>query len=457
MSYGMVLIIVTVVWLVSLYKFNFEILSPASLFPLGLAVSCALAIVGKDSWNSVDEISLGTIQIIIIGCLSFAVGCLISARIANRIPVSTLKIIAVDRRETSASIVRYESLKYAIFYGIIIIAIALRVYETFQIAKELGFDSTASYFEVTRMVRDETAVFNSAESIRFDVGFSLLERQLEKIAVALGYVSVYLLSTNIGNWKNIKQILPSAGLLLLSSVFVLSTGSRSTILFYIIAYIACYSIMSIKNGASPRKVALRVALYGILAALIGSLVFFLMGGLVGRSTSSGIVRYVSFYFGSGIPAFQQLLDCSAPEVTVPGLRSFYYAYSLLYKLGIISNFPGYSLGWINLGGLDCNVFTGFARYYFDFGLAGVVILSLASGLILSAIYLIARITFSPSWVLVLCYLTPRFFDMAREEFVFSRLLSSTQIISIIIMIALLAIYYYEPKQGALSFSIRKRN
>lgn len=448
MSYGIILIIVTVIWVISLYKYSFEILSPASLFQLGIVTSCALALIGKESWNPVSEVNVTTALIIVIGCAAFAVGCFIATVLMKILPQSKLEKPGAKSEAKLAKDVRFKAGKYGIFYAIIVFAIILRIYETFQIAENLGL-TTGNYFEATRVVRDETAIFNSAESIRLGVGFSFLERQMEKIAVALGYVSVYLLAVDVSKKHSLKEIIPSLGLLGLSSAFILSTGSRSTILFYVVAFIACYSLISIKDGVSSRLVSLRVAVFGIIAAIIGSIVFYLMGGLVGRSTSSNIVRYVSFYFGSGVPALQQLIEGGALETTVPGLRSFYYAFSLLYKLGIIDSFPSYSLGWINLGGLDCNVFTGFARYYLDFGMAGVVILSLLAGLILSLMYLMARTTFSPAWILAVCYLTPRFFDMAREEFVFSRLLSSTQLVSILLMIAILAFYYYEPRRGAV--------
>lgn len=454
MSYGVILISVTIVWLISLYKYNFELLAPASLFQLGIVTSCFLAVIGKESWNPVNEVSITTVQIIVIGCIAFAVGCYIATVLVKKLPYGKLKEPRAKSEAKLARAVRFEAAKYGIFYAIIIFAIILRILETLQIAENLGL-TTGNYFEATRLVRDETAVFNSAESIRLGVGFSFLERQMEKIAVALGYVSVYLLAVGFTKKHSLKEIVPSVGLLGLSGAFILSTGSRSTILFYVVAFIACYSLLSIKNGVSSRLVSLRVAIFGIIAAIIGSLAFYFMGGLVGRSTSSNIVRYVSFYFGSGVPALQQLIEGGALEMTVPGLRSFYYAFSLLYKLGIVDNFPGYSLGWINLGGLDCNVFTGFARYYLDFGMVGVVILSMLAGLILSLMYLIARTTFSPTWILVVGYLTPRFFDMAREEFVFSRLLSSTQLVSILIMVAILAFYYYEPRQGA-AYLLRKK-
>ena len=147
-----------------------------------------------------------------------------------------------------------------------------------------------------------------------------------------------------------------------------------------------------------------------------------------------------------------ILETGFPPVPFLGIRTFYYLAAIMYKIGIIQNFPSYSIAWVNLDGNSSNVFTCFGRYYADFGIIGVVILSIAAGFILTAIFNVACRTKYDLFILLSVYISPYVFDMAREEFVFSRLISPTQIIAILIM--LLIAYFL---LGNNSEDVRKVN
>lgn len=115
--------------------------------------------------------------------------------------------------------------------------------------------------------------------------------------------------------------------------------------------------------------------------------------------------------------------------------------------------------WVDMGGHGCNIFTGFARYYLDFGLAGVVVLSALSGLLMTLVFDRAQTYGHPLFVVFAGYLAAYAFDFAREEFIFSRLLSPTQFVSVAIMLAItlfLTTSLREDMKRAKAFFSRKR-
>lgn len=401
------------------------LLSPVPLALLGLLVSLVLATIGLGSWN---HVSLGweTTCVVTLGAVSLLVGATLAGRLCDAHGVKSLE------RTPFSSVHATTVWKYALIVTILILAIVVRVVETYRIGAELGVD-LSSYSEVASAVRSSLAGFNSSEGIRVGVGFSFVERQLEKVATVVGFISVYLLAKGITG-HGLTDIVGSASLLFLACCFCYVAGSRGTVMLYGVAFASVLFVMLLRNGKSPSGLAARFFVVGLIVCCVAAVFFYLSGSLVGRSASSGLVEYISFYFGCGAPAFQQLLDSGNLSAFAPGVRTFYYLFSVPYKLGLIDVYPSYSIAWLDMGGHACNIFTGFARYYLDFGLAGVVLLSVCSGAFMTFIYKMAMRWGNPFLVVFAGYLCAYAFDLAREEFVFSRLISPTQFVSVALMV-----------------------
>lgn len=429
-EYSVLLGILAIIFCISYTMSGCYLASPGPLFLVGMMVSVALATIGLNRWNSV-EISGSVITLISIGCLSFVAGCILSE-----------KKIGKSRREASNSkkIINKStnlSIRYIIVILLVITSVILRIYETYQIANELGL-SSSNYFELAKAIRTQTATFVSSDSIRVGVGYSFIERQFEKVAIGAGYVGCYLMLKNYFS-KKYKTAGLAGLILLVSVVFTIITGSRSNILHYVVCLFICYFILKVHSGEQPRKLSKKILIVGCLSAIIGSLVFYYMGAAIGRDSALGVIDYVSFYFGCSVPSLQMILDVGFPSVPIVGVRTFYYLTSVIYKLGLVESFPSYSIAWVNINGNSSNVFTCFARYFADFGLVGIVALSFIAGFILTGLFRIACTRKHDILVLLIAYISPYIFDMAREEFLFSRLLSPTQAISIIVMV--LMTYY----------------
>ena len=434
MMYYVLLIIILIIWLLCISLESFELFSPATLLLAGLIVSIILAIIGISTWNGI-ELKASGLLVVALGALSFAAGGIL---------VTKLKRLTWANRNAEAAFASIRSpkgWKYCVLGMILIVAVVMRVVETYELADKLGIAGN-NYFNISREVRNANAVFVSAESARLDVGFSIVERQFEKVVTAIGYVSVFLIAYEASRSNSVRCLVLPLILLAGSCIAVLMTGGRGTLLYFGIAGIAFYAILRLKNGANAKAQLKRLLFVGALGAVIVSVAFYFMGALLSGAEESGIVDYISFYFGCGVPSLQAAIDTGVPPVEYPGLRTFYNIYSVLFKFGLASVTSSYSIDWVTLGAHSSNVFTCFSRYFFDFGMLGVVTLSMLAGIVLTIIYKYARYSGGIYSVSTAAFLCPLIFDMAREEFLFSRLIVSNAVL-LAMVLCILAFLLFE--------------
>lgn len=414
-----------------------ELLSPVPLCMLGVVISVFLSVIGRLSWNDID-LSINVAGIIGVGGFALLVGQFAATNGAHFLG---------GRSNKRTEAVRYGKLyvaRYFILYLIIILAVVLRVYETYKIGMELGVAESESYSEISRVVRNTLDAINSPDGMRLGVGYSFIERQLEKVVTAAGFVSAALLGVSLLDRNRRKVFYPSVALML-CCWHAIVVGGRGSILYYLIAVFVAASIQALRKGADQRELAKRILLYGVGVGVLAVAAFYVSSFIVGRAAGSGIIEYISFYFGAGAPSFQMLMNAGGPEQSISGIRTFYYLFSIPYKIGLISSYPMYSLAWFVISGHWSNVFTCFARYYFDFGLAGVFLLPAIGGAILTALYKKSRVNGGMIPVILVAYFSGYAFDMAREDYLFSRFLSPNGLLIVIIMI-ILAILLTQPKE-----------
>lgn len=449
-AYLLLLILLLVLFLAALRFSGYMLLAPVPLALLGLSVSLVLAVIGLSSWNHIS-LEWESVCIVVLGSASLLLGAFLARHLSDR------QIARPSSRGAPSSTYTAPIWKYALVAAVLIIAIVVRVVETYRIGAELGADMS-SYSAVARAVRSSLAGIMSTDGMRFGVGFSFVERQLEKVATVAGYVSAYLLAHNVSNNRRAESV-AAAGLLLLSCVFCIAIGGRTAILLYCIALAASLYICLLRKGRSSSKLAGRFFAIGAVACCIAAAAFYAVSPLIGRPASSGFVEYISFYFGCGTPSLQHLLNSVDLPVVAPGVRTFYYLFSVPYKLGLIDTYPSYSIAWVDMGGHGCNIFTGFARYYLDFGLPGVMVLSVLAGAFMTLVYRMAANKGKPFLIVFSGYLCAYSFDFAREEFIFSRLLSPTQLFFVVIMFVItlfLTTSLKEDWRRISSFVVRKR-
>ena len=423
--YLILLLFFIVALLISLKLDHDELLSPGSLMLLGLAISSLFAMVGLGFWNNI-QLTSTVVFIMIVGVAGILTGQVV-ARCLNtkyNLAGSEIDICLHDR-----------NWKYVVLTILVLFAIYLRIIETLKIGSSLGIDGL-SYSAVAEVVRNATEAINSADGMKLGVGFSFLERQMEKVVSAIGYVSAALIGFRFARAGRVKSTLFAFVPLVACCVHVLISGGRGQIIYYCVAVFSSYSIYRLRDGVSGKRVTRSVLAFGGIAAC-GILVLFYLGSFaVGRAASSGLIDYLSFYFGGSIPSLQLLINDSSlllPPMA-PGVRTLYYLSAIPFKLGFVGSYPSYSLAWVHPGNHASNVYTGFARPYFDFGLLGMFVLIAIEVVFLITLYRWAKSRGTLVPVSVFLLFSGYIFDFAREDFFYSRFLSFNGLASLLLII-----------------------
>lgn len=407
---------------------GFEIVSPVSLMLLGLALADALAIIGRCSWNGYD-LSIQVFLIVAVGSAALLFGSLI----AQRIRVT----FATSRANGLGAIVKSDSMavwKYAVLLLIVFLAIVLRMIETYKLAIELGVD-TSSYSAAAKAVRTATSTIFSVSGMKFGTGYSFITKQLMKVVSCASYLAAYLLASEFVGGRR-KGIMFAAVLVVECWIYVFISGGRGDVLYQVIAFAVMYFMLLVRRGQASKDLSKKYLIIGGLLGVLLAVCFWASGALVGRKSNSNFIEYISFYFGGGIPSLQSILEAGNLADLTPGVRSFYYIFAIPYKFGLISDYPIYSIDWIKMGSYTSNIFTGFARYFLDFGWLGLVILSFAASLFITLLYRAAKDSSNCFAIVLVGYFSAYAFDFAREEFIFSRFLSMTSVVWLLVLLVL---------------------
>lgn len=407
---------------------GFEAASPVSLMLLGLALADVLAMIGRGSWNGFD-LSVDVFLILAFGSAALLLGSCLAYRMRASLTRKSSSRLGLLVKADSVAI-----WKYIVLMLLVLVAIVLRMSETYKLASELGAD-TSSYSAAAKAVRAAATSIFSVSGMKFGSGYSFVTKQLMKVVSCTSYLAAYLLAREILDHKRI-GIVFSAALVAECWIYVFISGGRGDILYQIIAFAVALFVLMVRRGQSAKVLSRRFLTIGGLLGVILAVCFWASGALVGRKTNSNFIEYISFYFGGGIPSLQSILEAGNLADLTPGVRSFYYIFAIPYKFGLISDFPIYSIDWIKIGSYTSNIFTGFARYYLDFGWVGLFILSFVASFAMTALYREAKASSNCLVIVLAGYFSAYAFDFAREEFIFSRFLSMTSVVWLLALIVL---------------------
>lgn len=451
MAYAVLAIILLALFIAAFVAERFELFAPAPLCCLGFSVSAFLAFLGTSSWNQV-ELSVSAASVIMVGCLSFCLASFIASRV-----VSTWRREAggVEGATPSSSARLW---KYAVVAAVVLIAIVVRVKETYELGAELG-GSYSNYWDLAEAVRRSTESFIGAGNTEIGEGFSLASRQFDKVVRAIGFVGTFLLARGLNHRggtrrERIVGIVAPLAMVGLCSAYILLCGSRATILYMGISGIAIWALMRLNRGSSALRDSLVMLGCCAIAAVAVAGIFYWTAGLLGRSYDSGAIDYISFYYGGGVPSLQRLMDWAQETGAQVDGKTFYTFVSFLFKFGLAGDPGSSSIMWIQFGQYPSNIFTAFGGPYFDYGIVGVIALGVVAGAFTTAVYRLARRTASPYLIVLVGYLSGFVFDMARCDFMFSKLISVNQLLVIALM--LLVLWFFEAPLSEIRRAARTR-
>ncbi len=333
-----------------------DIMSPSVLFLLGFIFSIIFAGMNIDNWEI--NLSIKTIFIVLLGCLSFVAGFLFFKMLHKNL----FSGVKEGPRE-----IYIQKWKILLVILIDIFALYLQYRDILRVSQYA--DDYWKQFGLLTAYK---------QAIMSGTSTSSLVTQLNKLVLCSGYIYTYVFINNMyatkkyklqKNWMYIVPIF----------FYVISTfmkGNRIGVLGIIIMMVFLSYYFSHKRNGWDKHLSFKFVLKIIVVCVIGLIGFYYSKSLVGRTSTLSIFDYISQYVGGSI----NLLDLYVKDVTItssnyPLSETFVGLYNSFYKLGILNeSFSSglefrYSPSGVSLG----NVYTCFRRYYNDLGYFGVFI------------------------------------------------------------------------------------
>lgn len=210
-------------------------------------------------------------------------------------------------------------------------------------------------------------------------------RQINRFLIILAYFSLFDLANRFILKKHMINMFLNAFILMIVFINTILQSSRSNIVYLIISLFVYINIFYIRKNRTrlSNKITVRI----FIIAGIGLLFFGILGSFMGRPGQDEPLMVICRYFSTGIMGLNHV--CSIDhfynskmfgEATFSGIWRCIndYVVDIGYNYEQeFSFYNGYSLG---------NTYTGFYRYYSDFGGIGVIIIPLCIGYIFSRFY-----------------------------------------------------------------------
>ena len=433
------------VWVIGFHLGGYELFAPISITPLAMLLGTILAAIGTRSWNNV---ALGpeAIAIILFGTISFVAGCELFSKVICGNGRAFRGVLA--ERPAYEFGANSNNRKYWFLLALVIIIAVLHMYEIMRLADTSDW---TQFSEVAKQVRNDTSSVFSSTGISLDTGFPLYDRVLSKIRAAIGVVSAAAIPYEfIVRRRSFSQTIPVILTFLVAAAMSLVSGGRGGVVtLALIMFLSLALSLQWRDGA--KRSSMRTAIYCLAGGAALALLFYAMGFVVGRNPTGGIVGYLSFYLGAGVPSLEKVLDTPLMEYALTGFNTLHDQYYLLAKIGLVGHVPAYGSQFVLIGDYSSNVYTFAYRYYIDFGMPGVIVLSAVSGLSFTMLYKIAlSCIHRPAVFFCYCTIGVQLFDIMRDEKLFAAVLTANTAVTLALGV-LITLWLYDPR-----FSLIKR-
>lgn len=445
--YIILLVILSTLAVIGYFVFEKDILSPTIITILIYLFSTFLAWIGYFSWNTVN-ISIKLVLIIITGIISFGVGEFTYRKLkkkkAGLDKEKDKEIYAYNKKQIDLKI-----WKKILLLTFVILTTFLMFSEMKRICVESGYE-VAAFGEVLSTYRKISPLF-STELLKSNNTINVFVSQMKKVCDVICIIITFIILNNIinNNWKkkNIIKFLKRNIIyfLIIVSCYVLSllTTGRAQLMKYLIAAFFIYILLNYKKnqGKDLLKKFLIVAASMVVVCVT---VFYFMLPILGRETKTNFKDYISFYFGCSVPSFQLYLDNPPEKDGHFGSESLYGIQSFLYKINVSDYVNPISREWVKISHFKSNVYTGYRRYFNDFGILGVIICSFIFGFTISHIYINAKKKNDFRYLIFFAFYSYILIDQVRDELFFTRFIHINTIIhSILILLISWGLFEFE--------------
>ncbi len=399
MLLGVLLTLVVAMLAVAYFVSDRNIVAPSVLFSAGFAGSilCALAYQGK--WGF--SLHFNTFLVIAGGIATFIAFSALTKHLFEQVRLRRRKgagAAGAASGETATLGVREPAT-----VALLILAALDVVTMVWMLVKIQAFFPDASLAEAIRKY-DGAIKFSTK-----DLSFGSPLTQLKSLALFTGYYVCFVVAYEI-HLHHVRTLKFLAAALALVSAITLSlaTGGREQAICYVVTTIACFLLIRIRTGRHARltpKTAV-IALVVAAAVVAAFLVFAAVRGVQQSSTD-----YIAEYLGAEIHNLDHFLNNYSPhKILVWGGMTFANLLNFIGdKLHIAALNYQLDLPFLKSNGYDMgNVYTTFYAFIYDFGYAGVPILTAIMAVASQAAFemasRVAKATRADFWITVYAYL-----------------------------------------------------
>ncbi|MBO4456713.1 MAG: oligosaccharide repeat unit polymerase [Butyrivibrio sp.] len=364
-----------------------DFISPVNLYLLFSALAVAGMFLCYVEWK-VDEYGFKASAVYLVGSLCFAFGCYLAKRISSK-PVKVKEKPELnedmsdeaDGREVKRIEIGY--VKIAIMSAVTLAALVGTWIWLIKLEEGSSDYTIAQAINYRRTMDIQGKLVGEYAKGR-------IWMLLTEFSGAFASIAIFVFVRNAVNRKLVKRDILLWIPIMVCILEFLSLSNRSGI--FVMAFTAIISwFVSMKVKCRWKETLnKKVIKTAAIALAVFIPVFFGSLFIVGRHLSLkhfGYKEYTAIYVSGGV----RCLDWYMKEPTDPpkrfGEETLVALHANLYsRFGIGENTTRY-LEWRNLDDEPvANTYTSFRRFYHDFGIAGVVILTLLQGLIISVLY-----------------------------------------------------------------------
>lgn len=355
--------IMLILFLVCLYIFNIEIMSPSVISTGMFTLSTGFAVLNAKEWSieysplAFTFLTTGVLVIIFVELLT-------KKLFSHKVPSA----VKMERENCLRHVDRNLSL-------LIMICCTLALLLYIRSAVRLA-NGPASIFKGSIFYRINQFSKKSIQ-LKLEGGIGTLYVQLGKLIKVFAYIYLFKLVNNIVYGEKIKKNLDSVYMVALYILLIMFQGTRTPLidLFVFVFFLFYVKCLQRKNWMFKKKVGAKFFKMGLVIVFIGMPLFFFFGEYVlGRHTGNTIWQYISAYIGGSIKHFSQYIVEPIEPNAHFAEESFVYVYQGLYKLGLSDYTRTAYLEYRWLSPLiHGNVYTFFRRPLQDFGIVGMYI------------------------------------------------------------------------------------
>lgn len=360
-----------------------DLFFPATIVYLVYAFSLSFVVIEMSKWDG--AISIETFGILLIGLTVYLIGAIFSTKVAVRIGIkkryrffrsisTTLpeEVIPQVSTITTAVVVLFDALVLVKYY-----------LDVKRSASSVGnFTDLGSMIGLYR---------NAGVSGELEVGISKFSAYGFMAMTALAYLYLYIMIINaVQKRLSPKKIIVNIMPVVMFCVCSILTGGRNPLIQLLVAAFMMYYLLVKKFRGYNIKFNRKFTLKLLVIVVITLILFSNMRFLVGRTNTLNTVDYLAMYIGAPIKLFDMFVQNPPPKVhELFGQETFVNLWTWFgtfthdsHMTGLIMNKEFRAFNGLQLG----NVYTAFREYYFDFGIAGVVILPFIHSVFFTTFY-----------------------------------------------------------------------